>query len=423
MIPSDFNYRIIDDNKVIFFNGIRETFFVSSLQNAEYFDDVINHPDEYKAINSAFVDGLLAKGFIKDEKDDEIIYIDEKMRQSRQPGVYSLMILPTYQCNLRCWYCIQNHQSVKISEKTVEKIKRRIAKKCHDSNINHIRLSWFGGEPLMEFESVRSLTEFASAKAKESGKSFICDITTNATLLTPERVDILRSSGVTGYQISIDGTKKLHDTVKVLKGRSAFDNTISIINYAAKNTLCILRLNYTPENLNPDAVIHDITERLDIDVRKNVKFSLCKVWQENTANVDFELVRELASKSEAEGITCKFAPHGMCYADFYEFECIMPDGSVGKCDDLPMEKMPGYLNEYGDVVWSDDIDNYAPISQLNVESECKECRYFPLCTGPCPVDRAGMLRTEGTIRCKYEDRDMEMAQIIKGIVFKFENQR
>lgn len=275
MIPSDFNYKIIDRDKVIFFNGIKETYFVSSLQNSEYFDDVINHPDDYVEVNRAFVESLFAKGFIKNEDEDEDQYVAKKIQESRQPGVYSLMILPTYQCNLRCWYCIQNHQTVHISEDTIERIKKRIVKKCHNPDIRHIRLSWFGGEPLLEFETVRSLTEFARIQAAASGKTFICDITTNATLLNPERID--------------------------------------------------------------------------------------------------------------------------------------------------------QLHEAGEVVWNDGVDLYAPISESLNKSECVECKYFPLCTGPCPVDRAGMLRTEGRIRCKYKNKEMEMEHIIKGIVFsgwaiKFKNQ-
>ena len=83
----------------------------------------------------------------------EMDIIREEFDRKRNSGQYTLMVLPTYDCNLRCWYCIQEHQNMTLSDETVARIKKHIEKYLLENEIKEFRLSWFGGEPLLLTEN------------------------------------------------------------------------------------------------------------------------------------------------------------------------------------------------------------------------------------------------------------------------------
>ena len=89
----------------------------------------------------------------------------------------------------------------------------------------------------MAYDKVLELTIFARDYCKEHGKTFSCGITSNATLLTPERIEALREAGVSGYQITIDGDRETHDSIKVLANRSAYDKTLANVVWIARPML------------------------------------------------------------------------------------------------------------------------------------------------------------------------------------------
>ena len=76
-----------------------------------------------------------------------------------ESGVFHLMINPTLDCNLHCWYCYEKHvKGSSISTDIMNGILGLISKNCiGQRNIKKLILSFFGGEPLLEFDSVRKI--------------------------------------------------------------------------------------------------------------------------------------------------------------------------------------------------------------------------------------------------------------------------
>lgn len=60
----------------------------------------------------------------------------------------------------------------------------------HSKNIDIASISFYGGEPLLEFELIRNIVEYCEMKF--SGKQLNLNMTTNATLLTNEMMDFLQ---------------------------------------------------------------------------------------------------------------------------------------------------------------------------------------------------------------------------------------
>ena len=72
--------------------------------------DIISRPDDYREKYAPFLERMSAEGFVVEDDVQEMDIIREEFDRKRNSGQYTLMVLPTYDCNLRCWYCIQEHQ-------------------------------------------------------------------------------------------------------------------------------------------------------------------------------------------------------------------------------------------------------------------------------------------------------------------------
>ena len=412
MKESSYNYIVTEGDKTIVFNGISEKFFEIRSSHWPFYKEMFADPDSYYDSCRNFMDKMLEDGFVINIEDEKSL-IEEKYQKLRRPDEYYLMILPTYQCNLRCWYCIQKHENLWMSDETVERIKLHISNVLSDSGIKTLRLFWFGGEPTLSYDTMVEITRHAQNKAALSGKQFTCDITTNGTLLNPDRIEELRRIGVTSYQITIDGKKEYHDKVKHLSNESSFEKTVGNIECIARHTNCCVRLNYTNVNLDPESIISDLCNRLDMNSRKKVNFLIYKVWQEDEKSIDKGKLRSLLEKSKQENLHPRLARSGMCYVDQKYFTCIFPDGSVGKCDNENPIHSNGVLTQDGIINWR--YPNGITALE-HEETECDSCRYLPLCWGPCYAKRERMLSAEGKIRCAYADKDDYMEGIVRNIV-------
>ena len=64
--------------------------------------------------------------FIIENDFDEWNYIKKRIDIDQKEELYSLLILPTYDCNFSCWYCVQRHTNSTMSEDVAEKTKKHI---------------------------------------------------------------------------------------------------------------------------------------------------------------------------------------------------------------------------------------------------------------------------------------------------------
>lgn len=412
MKASAHNYFVPYNDGTIFMNGITEATFWVDDKHAQSVKQIIENPDSFPECEK-FLEKLTTQGFIIPDDLDEGAAIKAKYEMLRMPEEYRIMILPTYQCNLRCWYCVQAHEDSWLSDEHIERIKKLIIKKIDNPRIKRLNISWFGGEPLMAYDKLLELTRFAQKLTQEKGMMFYCGITTNATLLTPERIEELHNAGVRFYQITIDGEKADHDKVKQLGKRSAFDTTLANIACLARHTHCTLRFNYTKETLKPETIIKQIEERIPREVRHNIDFNIQRVWQsENSEEIDFKSVVKFLDLAKEIGITPSLKPCGLCYVDHKHFDCVYPSGVVGKCENDVEGMKHGSLGSNGDIDYSTaDTRHYTPTYEEK-ECECQRCKYFPFCWGPCSQKRYLQIKESGTIHCVWTDKESHMRKMI-----------
>ena len=235
--------------------------------------DIISRPDDYREKYAPFLERMSAQGFVVEDDVQEMDIIREEFDRKRNSGQYTLMVLPTYDCNLRCWYCIQEHQNMTLSDETVARIKKHIEKYLLENEIKEFRLSWFGGEPLLAYRKLIEITRFSKDFCECHHTGFFSDMTTNSLLLTSERIKELGGLGVRSFQITIDGCREKHNQVKRDKDNAAFDkavNNVLEIVRTIPDAYCILRINYSDQTLEPGKIMHDVNLMIPHEYRKQI---------------------------------------------------------------------------------------------------------------------------------------------------------
>ena len=141
----------------------------------------------------------------------------QKLHDATLKQAPGYLLMPTYNCNLRCAYCFQDHMRTNplfqhllrtMSRDMVDRIFggiRNIEEKYGISNQGSSRLrgwSFFGGEPLLA--SSRPTIEYIMAKARALGPASFSAIT-NATEIDAYK-DLISPQGISNMQITLDGT-------------------------------------------------------------------------------------------------------------------------------------------------------------------------------------------------------------------------
>jgi len=321
---------------------------------------------------------------------------------------YKTTIIPTFDCNYHCWYCIQKHSSTVISKQQLSRIVRHVKKYLKEHDINSYILSWFGGEPLMQPDVINQISTELKLYCTENHIEFSGAITTNGSLLNTANILMLKKNDINFYQIAVDGDEKTHNKTKKEKnGVSSFKRIISnIVSLLTlnENASVTLRINYTVRILEQNSIVEDLNRIIPPDKRKNINVDLQKVWQENEFNVSIDklviLMKQLVSSGYRLNSDHVFS---ICYVNKLHFNTIYYTGGVDKCDKHGINELRGKINGNGDIEWNETplINQYSP---FDLSAPCGKCKYFPVCYCCCPVTREERIKKFGKIICGYEGK-------------------
>jgi len=87
-------------------------------------------------------------------------------------------------------------------------------------------IDFFGGEPLIAWDTVEQTLAYATERAMAKNKKVRFSLTTNGLLLTPDKLDVLDRYNV-NLTLSLDGPRVVHDKFRVDRaGNGTFDKVI-----------------------------------------------------------------------------------------------------------------------------------------------------------------------------------------------------
>ena len=129
---------------------------------------------------------------------------------------------------MSCAYCYEYGED-KITEPTAGGMPKLMSEETARESVDFmiersggspvVRLTFFGGETLLNFAVLEKTIPYARRRAAEAGKRVEFSLTTNGTLLRPEVIEFLADNDV-GVTISIDGPKEIAGQVPRIPRRA-----------------------------------------------------------------------------------------------------------------------------------------------------------------------------------------------------------
>lgn len=363
--------------------------------------------------NRGYLNCLLENEFLLPHMYDEHRWIELMYNEMVYDKSYlSVTILPTINCNFKCVYCYENPESLYMSKEVVERVKRFFNKKI--PGCKQVKISWFGGEPLLQKEVIFELMEHVNMLCKKYGVALAGTMNTNGYLLDRKTFKRLVSLKIRTYEICVDGPIDTHNRQRPHREladsyQCIIKNLTDIKKEIKTNTFAIgIRTNVTPELEGVlDEHIRQMSELFSGDDRFYLSFQGVRNWGGERINSEMVLgtVREkkmhscwhaVATKNRMKSIEAipiiPFA--GYCDATRHNGYVINYDGSLHKCtlamfnpDSKDIDSI-GYIDQYGNPIVDEEKHACWIIKPTPIREQCKKCKLFPVCIdGSCVYQR------------------------------------
>lgn len=412
-------YRINNDSSAIYNYAWNKSIFIVN-ELMKILQDHNDAIDDISEIHPDFYEALIANDMIVTNPDEDIDKVKKHiMTKLSSNKTLRLTVNPTLDCNLRCWYCYEQHnKKAYMDEPTINSISDFVKLQLN-KGVEKVNLSFFGGEPLLT-ASKRAIpiAETISEICKEKGKLLTLHFTTNGSLLKPAITDKLVNLNLpTSFQIAFDGDRVLHDKTKNWNGLGTYDIVLKNIDYALSKGFYInIRCNYTAENIASfKNLVDDISNLKNVD-KSLIGISLQRVWQEPATKELYEQAKFICDYAKTLGFNPdlggEVCSNGYCYADYDNSYVINYNGEVFKCTarDFDSSHKMGRINEKGELV---DVDaTYR--SSMRIKPYCLKCSLLPICTICSQAHRENLKNEcpniisekdkEGQIRRRFEEK-------------------
>jgi uncharacterized protein len=243
----------------------------------DYLNSVLS--DESASIDeevAARVEALREYGYLSDKKPETIRHPStDSLPLLLERKMSAITLQLTQDCNFRCAYCIYSEEKNKKQRSHSRKhMSWETAKKAIDFFLEHSidserrNVGFYGGEPLLRFELLQQIVEYAEMRL--IGRPLTFSLTTNGSLLTEEIAAYLYAHNVNTL-ISLDGPKEINDKNRVFKsGEGTFDTVmcrVSMLKEKQPDFFNKLSVNMVLDPSNDIDCVNSITMELsDMDI-------------------------------------------------------------------------------------------------------------------------------------------------------------
>ncbi len=176
---------------------------------------LINHSSNN--INKEWQQELTDGGVLVDDEISETALLRSIYQKSKvSKKVARFTICPTLECNFSCGYCYQRHikgvMPKPVQDACVEYIEKTLIQ-----GIEEIVVTFFGGEPLLYPDIIKSLAKKISEACRKHGTKCTFLMITNGYYLDENTIQMLLELPISGMQITLDGTKEIEQKKFMIK--------------------------------------------------------------------------------------------------------------------------------------------------------------------------------------------------------------
>jgi uncharacterized protein len=270
-----------------------------------------------------------------------------------------------------------------------------IIEREHLAKGRKVSLDFYGGEPLLSVDLIRSISTRLRKYSEYMGLPFEFSLVTNGTLLTRPIALELSELGMKSAKITLDGPRDVHDCSRpFVSGRGSFDIIVNNIREVMDITKVQIGGNFTRENYREFPLLLDYLTSVGITPHKlkSVAFNQVTGRVGSTSLPDyasacnctdeqwlFEATIFLREEILRRGFPTPKPGQAGCMVEFANDLVVNVDGALYKC--------PAFVGRKGFSVGdlrSGIIDHGgAYIPDVWKTPECLECAYLPQCFGGC----------------------------------------
>ena len=421
MKQSKYNCILQDNTGMVIYNAATDQLVALTPQLANIFNEGKAAPEKIKAQHAELYDHLLQKGiFVCDDADETETYIRKREEYERSSGEYTITINPTLACNMSCWYCYESHKNMPaMSADVKQSVLLLIDKLLADNKLKKLNLSFFGGEPLLYFDKVVvDIINHAKMQCKAFDAKLSIHFTTNAYLLTDNVLKQLEGLDVS-FQITIDGGKQVHDSVRKTKGgEPTYARIVEHIHQTLSHGFPVgVRFNYTAKSIPSFIDVVKDFSHLQQEQKQLVNFTFQRVWQDNEGDADQvgQQVEHIERAFEQAGLFVNNAKSYIvpyCYADGVNTAVVNYNGDLFKCTarDFAPKSKEGTLAADGTLRWNERLRKRMSIRHGS--DTCLQCRIYPICHGGC--SQMKLEAPDGISSCPKGYDDDKIQEIMEG---------
>lgn len=437
---SDYNFTTeADDGKVLLYNTRTGAFVAISEDKKQAAYGLLENPAS--EADAELKKGFIDNGFIVKADFDELQQIKNRFTRFKN-GKMSMVLtlLASEDCNFRCPYCFIYNRRGMGMKPWVYKAVLELIKKSIVPDFN-LTIDWFGGEPTLERENILAFMGDINNLAKDcESMKFNSRMVTNGYLLTKEAFLAYLNSGVTFFQVTVDGTQHSHDKTRILKNgagtfKRIWENLESIkTGVTDKHDFKMkIRVNFLE---GQDKEVESLVDKFQSAFGGDSRFSIYfrPVYNIKTSREDISSIN--GSVYEADHGTSKQLDYhflsakktgvldnetqvispvpnpisGWCAAERNNSWTVGADGLLFKCDTYvgDITKASGKLKEDGTMeAFGSSFEWDTSVYDAKTE-KCMACGFLPVCQGGCSRGRARRLANGN---CYFNERLIKKAMV------------
>lgn len=429
-VVDDLSYDIIE-----LYDQKKEKEEIENIMLEKYKDEGINKEDIEETFEE--IDKLIKEGKLFSEDVFENQNLDLKKRDN---VIKAQCLHVAHTCNLNCEYCFagQGKYHGEDAIMSFETGKKALDFLVENSGTRkNLEVDFFGGEPLVNFDVVKKLVEYARSIEKEKNKHFRFTLTTNGVLLDDDVIDFLNKE-MNNVVLSLDGRKEINDAKrKRLDGTGSYDIIVpKFKNFVQKrgDKEYYMRGTFTRNNLD---FTNDIFHMADLGftelsmepvVSKTDTDYALREEDLDTIYEQYEILAKEMIKRKKEGRPFTFYHYmidlsaGPCIykritgcGSGTEYLVVTPNGDFYPCHQFVGDKkfLMGNVDEG---ITNTSLRDEFKLCNVYSRKECKDCWAKLYCSGGCS---ANSYHTTGSINgvydygCKLFKKRIECAIMIK----------
>ena len=359
-----------------------------------------------------------------------------------EPAIKAMCLNMTHDCNLRCEYCFAS-QGTYNGEKAF--LSFETGKKAFDFLVQssgkrrNLEVDFFGGEPLMNFETIKKLVDYGRSLEKDNNKHFRFTVTTNGVLLDEDKINYINEN-MDNVVLSIDGRKETNDRMrKTINGKGSYEviinNFKSFISkrgnrdYFARGTYTAYNLDFSEDvkhmreagfdkiSVEPVVALPEEKYALKeehIDILKQEYEKLAEYYVDSY-NTDKKF-QFFHFNIELDGGPCIYKRSIGCGAGT-EYVAVTPSGELYPCHQFVGQE-EFIIGNVDDGITNEEIVNKFKNVLVNEKPVCKDCWAKYYCSGGCHANAYNFNKDFNIpygVGCELEKKRIECSIYIKAM--------